>query len=185
MSADCHLHQSDSLTRVQLCNSLFELCDTWTRSLDAEEYVRFLGLLLDRVCIRGADGLTYACGHVAPQRSGLLIATRLHPNASLMASFMLIRYAWRDQAEISFDSSLAMDGNGRGAIDEGGQGGEGEATGDTLETALHPRTERLRRHTERRLERQGAIKTIQSAQRGKRGRHKASTRERCGRFGRF
>ena len=54
-----------------------------------------------------------------------------------------------------------------------------------LETALHPRTERLRRHTERRLERQGAIKTIQSAQRGKRGRHKASTRERCGRFGRF
>ena len=102
-----------------------------------------------------------------------------------MASFMLIRYAWRDEAEISFDSSLAMDGNGRGAIDEGDQGGEGEATGDTLETALHPRTERLRRHTERRLERQGAIKTIQSAQRGKRGRHKASTRERCGRFGRF
>ena len=173
--------------------------------------------------------MTYACGHVAPQRSGLLIATRLHlnaslmasglhpnaslmasglhpnaslmasglhpnaslmasglhPNASLMASFMLIRYAWRDEAEISFDSSLAMDGNGRGAIDEGDQGGEGEATGDTLETALHPRTERLRRHTERRLERQGAIKTIQSAQRGKRGRHKASTRERCGRFGRF
>ena len=74
------------------------------------------------------------------------------------------------------------DGNGRGAIGEGGEGGEGgggEATDDALDaldTALLPRTgrrlERLRRPTERRIERQGAIKTIESAQHGKRGRHK-------------
>ena len=104
-----------------------------------------------------------------------------------MKSCMLIRYTWRDQAEISFDSSLAMggDGNGRGAIGEGGEGGEGEATDDALDaldTALLPRTGR-------RLERKGAIKTIESAAAreerapqgkvGRRGKHLHAREERA------
>ena len=38
----------DSLTREQLCDSLFELCDHWTTSIDRTEYSQWLDSLLAR-----------------------------------------------------------------------------------------------------------------------------------------
>ena len=51
----------DSLTREQLCDSLFELCDHWTASIDRVEYSQWLDNLLSRCStmmpVVGVDGV--------------------------------------------------------------------------------------------------------------------------------
>ncbi|KAL1519310.1 hypothetical protein AB1Y20_022837 [Prymnesium parvum] len=47
---------SQTMKREQFMDAMFELCDLWTFSVEAEEYASFLGAVLQRVTRENADG---------------------------------------------------------------------------------------------------------------------------------
>ena len=50
------LKGNSEMTRELLCDAMFELADTWTSSIDADQYVHFLRELLNSICEQSSDG---------------------------------------------------------------------------------------------------------------------------------
>ena len=169
---------ADSLNREAFCNSLFELCDTWTAGISAYEYAAFLSKLFDLVTDRATHcptprALGAQCAPLRPPHAPcapqVTVTEEVRDEAT--GEVRSVNCLWKPMADCHFDAETFGDG------DETDDGEEAEREAEkTKKKGRGTSRKAAQSAVKRSQEPRSSASHIQSKQRSKLAKHASSKR---------